>query len=263
MIEPVFIAPLFNHYQPLNAGPLKTEILSLARANGIPADNVYEFDASRQDKRISANVSGLFGTTRISLNDNLLKRCNPREIMAVMGHEMGHYVLDHSAILLTWLGLRLFRRLRVRGLGLSRADAICSAAIGTCEPSTIRPDCRCWWRWPRFFCSSRRPLPTPSSARPSAQADIFGLNAARQPDGFATVTLKLSEYSKLDPSPLEEFIFYDHPSGRSRIADGDALEGRPYRRSRYRRGARVAAMTVRRRPRADRRCGRRNRLPRR
>jgi STE24 endopeptidase len=49
------------------------------------------------------------------------------------------------------------------------------------------------------------------------QADIFGLNTARQPDGFATVTLKLSEYRKLDPSPLEEFVFYDHPSGRSRI----------------------------------------------
>ncbi len=50
------------------------------------------------------------------------------------------------------------------------------------------------------------------------QADIFGLNAARQPDGFATATLKSAEYRKLDPSPLEEFIFYDHPSGRSRIS---------------------------------------------
>jgi STE24 endopeptidase len=50
-----------------------------------------------------------------------------------------------------------------------------------------------------------------------AQADIFGLNAARQPDGFATAALKLSEYRKLDPTPLEEFVFYDHPSGRTRI----------------------------------------------
>ena len=50
-----------------------------------------------------------------------------------------------------------------------------------------------------------------------AQADIFGLNAAREPDAFATVALKLADYRKLDPSPLEEFVFYDHPSGRSRI----------------------------------------------
>jgi STE24 endopeptidase len=50
-----------------------------------------------------------------------------------------------------------------------------------------------------------------------AEADIFGLNASQQPDGFAQVALKLGEYRKLDPGPLEEFLFFDHPSGRARI----------------------------------------------
>ena len=50
-----------------------------------------------------------------------------------------------------------------------------------------------------------------------AQADIFGINAVRKPDGFAQSALMLSEYRKLDPTPLEEFVFYDHPSGRTRI----------------------------------------------
>jgi STE24 endopeptidase len=49
------------------------------------------------------------------------------------------------------------------------------------------------------------------------EADIFGLNAARQPDAFAAVALKLGEYRKLDPGSIEEFIFFDHPSGRTRI----------------------------------------------
>ena len=49
------------------------------------------------------------------------------------------------------------------------------------------------------------------------EADIFGLNAARQPDGFAEAALKLGEYRKMSPGPLEEFVFFDHPSGRSRI----------------------------------------------
>ena len=49
------------------------------------------------------------------------------------------------------------------------------------------------------------------------EADIFGLNAAGQPDGEALVDLKLGDYRKLDPSPIEEFIFFDHPSGRTRI----------------------------------------------
>ena len=70
---PVFISPLFNEYKPMREGPLKEDILSLARANGIPADEVYEVDESRQSTRISANVQGIFGTTRISLNDDLLK----------------------------------------------------------------------------------------------------------------------------------------------------------------------------------------------
>ncbi len=94
-IAPVFISPLLNHYKPLREGELKQNILALARSEGIPVTNVYEFDASKQTKRMSANVSGLFGTTRISMNDNLLNRGSDREALAVLGHEMGHYVLSH------------------------------------------------------------------------------------------------------------------------------------------------------------------------
>ena len=51
-----------------------------------------------------------------------------------------------------------------------------------------------------------------------AEADIYGLNSAREPDGFATIALKLAEYRKLDPTKWEEFVFYDHPSGRARVS---------------------------------------------
>src|ERR1700749_535587 len=94
-IAPVFIAPMLNKYTPLREGQLKQSILSLARSEGIPVTNVYEFDASKQTKRMSANVSGLFGTTRISMNDNLLNRGSDREILAVLGHEINHYILSH------------------------------------------------------------------------------------------------------------------------------------------------------------------------
>ncbi|MFL5333866.1 MAG: M48 family metalloprotease, partial [Geminicoccaceae bacterium] len=85
VIWPVFIAPLFNHYSPLPESPLKAQILSLARANDVPAINVWLVDASRQSNRVSANVSGFLGTTRISLNDNLLKQGSSDEVLAVMG----------------------------------------------------------------------------------------------------------------------------------------------------------------------------------
>src|SRR4030095_12306093 len=95
LIAPVFIAPLFNTYKPIPDQKISQPILAMASANEIPVRQVFEVDGSRQSNRVSANGSGLFGTTRISLNDNLLKQCTLPEIRFVMAHEMGHYVLNH------------------------------------------------------------------------------------------------------------------------------------------------------------------------
>ncbi|HEY1836101.1 MAG TPA: M48 family metallopeptidase [Rhizomicrobium sp.] len=216
IVEPVFIAPAFNHYYALKDGPVKQEILSLARANEIPADNVYEFDASKQSKRISANVSGFIGTTRISLNDNLIDESNAREIEAVLGHEMGHYVLDHSAILLTWLGLVVLVGFAFVNFAFRVLTGIFG---GNWDVRTIDDPAGFPLVMALFsvFMLLATPVTNTIVRTIEAQADAFGLNVARQPDGFATVTLKLSNYRKLDPSPWEEFVFYDHPSGRSRI----------------------------------------------
>src|SRR6266850_3050094 len=105
VIGPVYIAPLFNKYTILNDAKVVDPILRLARANGIAADKVYEMDASKQSKRVSANVSGFLGTMRITLNDNLLNRCSLPEIEAVMGHEMGHYVMNHVLKMILFFGI--------------------------------------------------------------------------------------------------------------------------------------------------------------
>ncbi len=216
VIYPVYIAPLFNHYAPLPDSPLKAQILSLARANDIPADNVWVMDASRQSNRISANVSGFLGTTRITLNDNLLKQGTPDEVLAVLGHEMGHYVMGHvtRGILLQglviligfaflhwgfWFACELFggqwqvRRVsEVAGLPLL-------VGLGA------------------IFLFLATPVTNSISRTIEYQADIFGLNAVRKPDAYAEVMLKLSTYRKLEPGRWEEIVFYDHPSGRTRI----------------------------------------------
>jgi hypothetical protein len=79
MVVPVFISPLFNTYTEMKAGALRDRIVGMAQANNVPAEHIYVFDASKQTKRISANVSGLGPTIRISLNDNLLNRTKPPE----------------------------------------------------------------------------------------------------------------------------------------------------------------------------------------
>lgn len=213
---PVFVSPLFNHYYPLAESPIKEKILSLAKANGIPVDNVYEFDASKQSKRISANVSGLFGTTRISLNDNLMNRSTPREIEAVLGHEMGHYVLSHAFIGITWFGLVILVAFLFLNWGFR---ALTGVFGGNWDVRDIDDPAGLpvFMALISIFFVLATPVTNTISRTLEAQADIFGLNAARQPDGFATATLKLGEYRKLDPTPLEEFVFYDHPSGRTRI----------------------------------------------
>jgi STE24 endopeptidase len=215
-VGPVFIAPLFNTYTSLKDGPVKQEILSLARGNGVPATDVYEFDASKQSKRISANVSGLFGTTRISLNDNLMNRSTPREIYAVLGHEMGHYVLNHAALLLTWMGLLFLVAFAFLNWGFRILVDIFGGNwdVRTIDDPAGLPVLAALLS---VFFMVATPVSNTITRTAEAQADIFGLNTARQPDGFAVAALQLSEYRKLDPTPWEEFIFYDHPSGHTRI----------------------------------------------
>jgi STE24 endopeptidase len=216
VIGPVFIAPLFNQYTPLRDPKVVDPILRLARANGITADKVFEMDASRQTTRVSANVSGFLGTTRITLNDNLLKRCSPAEVEAVMAHEIGHDVLNHVFKAMMFFGILIvggFAALRWATEGLLRRFGGRWGLRGIGDPA-VTPLVMLLFATGSFLAT---PFTNSFIRSQETEADIFGLNAARQPDAFAEVALKLAEYRKLEPGPVEEWIFYDHPSGAARI----------------------------------------------
>ncbi|HEX5717362.1 MAG TPA: M48 family metallopeptidase [Thermoanaerobaculia bacterium] len=216
LIAPVFIAPLFNTYTELEDPDLRGPILSLARANGIPAEHVYVFDASKQTKRVSANVSGALGTMRISLNDNLLNRVSPAGVKSVMGHEMGHYVLNHVYESVLWFALVLLAGFSFLRWGYDRAVARWGqrwGVRGIDDPAGL-PLLAVLFS---IFFFVMTPLNNTYIRVNEAEADMFGLNAAREPDGFAETALLLGEYRKLHPGPIEEWIFFDHPSGYQRI----------------------------------------------
>src|SRR6266481_6239884 len=215
-IAPVFIEPLFNTYKPLTTPEIRDPILAMAQANQIPAKQVFEVDASRQTTRVSANVSGLLGTTRIALNDNLLKKCTLPEIRMVMAHEMGHYVLNHGAKLLTYFGIFIL-------IGFALTRVFFNAAV---KRWGVRWGVRCiddpaGLPLLVLILSTLLFIATPflnTVVRVTErEADAFGINTSREADGMAKAALKLGAYRKLDPTPLEEFIFFDHPSGRDRI----------------------------------------------
>jgi STE24 endopeptidase len=173
-------------------------------------------NASRQSNRVSANVSGFLGTERISLNDNLLNRCSPQAVLSVMGHEMGHYVMHHilNAMLFAAIALTIMfgvlrwaldrtlqwraERWQIRNVGDTAVLPLAVLILATIN----------------FLAT---PIGNSFTRMQEYEADIFGLNAARQPDGEAEVDLLLGEYRKLNPGPLEEVLFFDHPSGRTRI----------------------------------------------
>jgi STE24 endopeptidase len=216
LIAPVFIFPIFNTVKRLDDPKVTQPILSMARANGIPVHDVFQIDASKQSTRMSANVSGIGSTMRITLNDNLLRRASPEEIQAVMGHEMGHYVLNHVykdvlsngvmiviffATLQWFLGWSLLRwgaKWQIRGVG---------------DPAVLP----LVLLFATIFGFVLTPITNTQTRTAEREADMYGLNASRQPDGFAQAAIHLGEYRKMSPGPVEEWIFFDHPSGRNRI----------------------------------------------
>jgi STE24 endopeptidase len=223
-ISPVYLQPIFNKVTRLNDPKVTTPILRMAHANGIPTNDVYQIDASKQTTRMSANVSGFANTMRITLNDNLLRRGSPEEIQAVMGHEMGHYVMNHIPKFLLFFLVLIVVFFSYLFWGLKWA-------LG-----------RWGERWQVHDVSDPAVLPlvvllagvfffvlTPvlntETRTQEKEADMFGLNAARQPDGFAQAAIHLAEYRKMRPGPMEEYVFFDHPSGYDRIHSAMVWKG--------------------------------------
>ncbi|MFZ1918184.1 MAG: M48 family metallopeptidase [Terriglobales bacterium] len=216
LIGPVYILPIFNKVTRLDDPKVVEPILSMARANGIPAKDVYQIDASRQTTRMSANVSGFANTMRITLNDNLLRRGSPEEIQAVMGHEMGHYVMNHiyKSIMFNLIETVLMFAFLYYGLAWAlrrwgekwQIRGVSDAAVVPLVVLLVS-----------IWSFVLTPIDNTAIRTQEIEADMYGLNASRQPDGFAQAAIHLGEYRKMSPGPVEEFIFFDHPSGRNRI----------------------------------------------
>ena len=216
MIAPVYLAPLFNTCTTIQDADVTEPILRMAHANEIEVNKLFEVDASRQTTQVSANVSGLFGTTRITLNDNLLRTASLPEIEAVTGHEMGHYVLNHIAKSMLALVIEVFLFFATLRAWLGSMQRRHGARWGTLgiDDVALLPAAVLVITVIGLLAT---PIDKTLTRTQEYEADMYGLNTSRQPDGFAQSMLKLGQYRKLEPTPLEEFIFFDHPSGHTRI----------------------------------------------
>ncbi len=216
MLGPQYFDPLFNQIRPMADGPQKQAILSLARASGVPATDVFMQDASRQSVLLNAHVSGFGGTAQIVLDDNTIAATPDREVEMVMAHEIGHYVLSHVVkgivfdTLVTGMGFLFV------GWGLLQLIGRFGPRWDVSGPGDIGG-------LPLFWCLLMlwgilsMPLSNSITRGQETEADLYGLNASQQPLGLAEFMIRDADARRLDPPWIEETVFYTHPSGRNRI----------------------------------------------
>ena len=219
VIVPVLVAPMFNDFTPLPASELKTSILTMARSRGIPADEVYQVDASRQSQHTNAYVAGLFGAQRIVLYDTLMRRMAPREVLFIVGHEMGHYVLKHIWKTVGFLAL-LF------AAGLYLADRIGRRLVashprwgiaGIEQPASLPLLLLIL----SLISFTAQPLISTYSRSQERAADYFGMEVTRDPEAAASSFLKFAQVdlSEIDVNPVIEWALFTHPSTAHRIGE--------------------------------------------
>jgi Zn-dependent protease with chaperone function len=218
LVAPVWIDPLFNEFGPMKNQALETDILALADRAGIEGGRVFEVNKSVDTKAVNAYVSGFGETKRIVLWDTILARLDRREVLFVMGHEMGHYVLGHvpktigvaSLVIL----VTLYLAHRTAGWFISRFrsrfgfDALADVAA---LPLLLLLS--------NGFSLVVTPALMAHSRHQEQQSDRFGLEITRDNHAAATAFVKLQAENLGNPRPglLYKLWRSSHPPLGERI----------------------------------------------
>ncbi|MGW4963326.1 M48 family metallopeptidase [Nonomuraea sp. NPDC004186] len=213
-VYPVVFEPLFNDFTTMQQGQLRTELLDMAKRDGVPVEDVLVADASRRTTALNAYVSGFGATRRIVVYDTLLK-APKAEVELVVAHELGHAKTDDvlygtfigalgaalGAILLFWVFDLVRRRTGVTGLGDPRAVG---AVIGLMT----------------FGSLLMSPAENLISRQIEARADLHALDLTHDPATFIAMQKRLAvtNISDLSPDAVEYVLYASHPSSPERIA---------------------------------------------
>ena len=219
VVAPVLIAPLFNDFGPMKDKQLESEILTLANQAGIEGADVFEVDASKQSTKINAYMTGLFGTKRIVLYDNLIKDFTTDEVRFVMAHEMGHYLMNHLwwgvSIAILFIMSSLWLASRLLPVTISRLkDSLRFERLGDYASLPLVA------AYLSIFSFIFQPITNATSRWMERQSDDYAMRMSRV-DGETAATafdkLSVMNLSDPDPSALVEFWFYSHPSLKKRM----------------------------------------------
>jgi Zn-dependent protease with chaperone function len=218
LITPIFIDPLFNQFGEMKNKELEAKILNLADRAGIEGSRVFEVDKSADTKMVNAYVTGFMHTKRIVLWDTIISKLDEDELLFVMGHEMGHYVLGHVWKGLVFLSIITFILLYLvykistllmnrfgKGWGFTELFDPAAMPLLILVAGVLT-----------FFLS---PLALWYSRNAEHEADRFAIEITRNNHAGATAFVKLQTENLSNPRPSELIKFFraSHPPIGERI----------------------------------------------
>ncbi|TIC88923.1 M48 family metallopeptidase [Nocardioides sp. GY 10113] len=227
-VYPVLVEPLFNSFEPLPQGQLRSEILDLADREQVGVDDVLVSDASRRTSTLNAYVSGFGSTRRVVLYDNLVRDLPEDEALAVVAHELAHAKYDDvlvgtllgmaGAVAASGLMALVLLRTRRRGATPRREGAARSReGSAWLRDGTVVPVVLALLAFGGLLAS---PLENGISRRVETRADVVALETTGRASSFVALQKELALTSLADPTPprLSQWWFGSHPTVLQRVA---------------------------------------------
>ena len=218
LILPIWIDPLFIDFGSVKNKDLESKIIAMAEKTGIEGSRVFEISKSYDTKSTNARVTGFLGTKRIVLSDNLIAQLNEKELLFIMGHEMGHYLLSHDVKFISFCAVLamiifyavyrtaggLLNKFKVR-FGFDQLSDIASLPLILLLVN--------------IFLILITPIAYSYSRYQEHEADRFGLEITQTNNAAATAFVKFQEDDLVNPRPGVLYILWrcTHPTIGDRI----------------------------------------------
>lgn len=237
-VYPIWIAPLFDDFGPMRDPTLQAEILALADRTGIDDVKVFEVNKSADTEAVNAYVAGFLNTKRVVLWDTIIEKLGRNQILFVVGHEMGHYVLGHAWQRLLYSSLLLLLALYVAQRSVHGVIARFRDRFGFAQMTDVAS-------LPLFLLLfnalsfATDPVTTAVIRHQEHEADRFGLELTRNNYAAAGTWLVLQRENLQNPRPGIVFRIWraTHPALADRIEFANSYRpwetGEPLKYGRY------------------------------
>ena len=222
-LAPVVLAPIFNDFEPLPDGPVRSEVLKLADEAGVDVGNVYSVDASKRSTTLNAYVDGIGSTRRVVLYDNLVDAAERPALRSVVAHELGHV---HGDDVLRGIAFVVIVALPGMLLARELGDAI-AARTGV---RAGRPSALAAYALPIVLVAFVAGLAGNVLSRSiEERADRFAIELTGEPQGLIELQTEPAERNLSNPDPpgWYQALFGTHPTTEQRIGIAEAYEQQP------------------------------------